>query len=166
MSFLFSGHNIDSQVTPIIRKIEASQKFVIANSAVTGIFAFGGWIFPIDAAPDQGIIKWGIRQDSGDSEGTLNDYNSGGDPPYAVMVVTRVSGTDFDFGGGGFVNAGGPCGSSKSGGRWEAAAGVGRIVQRTTKIVMKTSTLPGSEACPGIATIFDIDFDITATFTG
>ena len=126
--FIVSGHHIDANLTPIYsHKLGIAFTFNVNNSEGQAIVTFGGWIFPIDNAADHAVLKIGVRDLSGDNITTVIDLSATETHPvWRVAIIQRISGTDYDLGSGGYVdaNANGDTSSFYNGVRWVTNVGV------------------------------------------
>lgn len=132
---------------------------IVDNSSVQGIFSFGGFAFPILGVCSDPDLTIQVRDAAGDRETyrLVTPFDS----PNNFLSVWRISGTNFDQGGAGYDTDGVETqnGSFCSHGRWITNAGVGRTVQRTTGIHIRSNINP-------YPILFSYVYDLTATFTG
>lgn len=165
MTFINSGHNIDGQITPIVRRVAGGLEVTINNSASQGIFMFGVFLFPVQGTcltPSN--FGYATRGDDPDDIVVLADIDN-------VLLdkcanIWRESGTNFDLGGSGYANDGSPSTSTSpcSHGRWVSNAGVARTVSRVTNVRFRQGTI--AFPCPGTTITFEQQFNVTAIFTG
>lgn len=153
---LFVGGSAADIVTDII----------VGNSVSTGIVAWGGWAFPIDAVPVRGHYRVATRDDSGDTINT--DQNWSGeppiDPPDYVFQVFDQAGDMADFGNQSWRLFNSFCSNISNGARWERAAGVAASLSIFFR--MEWQVASGPNTCPGVSVFVNNTYQINATFTG
>lgn len=171
MTFLLSGHHIDDSITPVYRKVDDQIEMVISNSSVTGILAFGGWVWPIEPTSDRGHIKLAIRDDGGDRYIFDDEYAAVLDPPnYTFQTKFFSKSEPWDTNDNNFGMDSG-CFNIGNGARISKAAGVSATFTCDIEVLVNISLL-GPNTCPpgGVPSqggnLFTKRYTLVATFTG